>query len=84
MKDLVFMSREDLDAAIERAVKKALNEQVQPPELLTTAELAKQLQLSEKYVASWAKDGCPHIPTGRAFRWRLDDVLAWLGQRKAG
>ena len=50
---------------------------------LTKQQLARQLQLSQAYINILMKrDGLPHLKLGRAVRFRLDEVAAWLSERR--
>ena len=52
-------------------------------ELLTTAQLAKRLQVSPGTIRDWARDGrIPQIRLSqKSRRFLLDDVLAALNQK---
>jgi excisionase family DNA binding protein len=51
--------------------------------MLTAAELAELLGMSERWIAYRVKEGMPSQRYGRARRFRLTDVDAWL-QRRSG
>jgi excisionase family DNA binding protein len=57
----------------------------QPAELMTTAQVAEELGVSDDLVRLWVREqGCPCIRAGqKKFRFRLADVLAWLENRNA-
>jgi excisionase family DNA binding protein len=48
------------------------------PLLLTTKDLCKQLQLSERSIYRLIKQGLPSILLGRSRRFELDRVKTWL------
>jgi excisionase family DNA binding protein len=49
--------------------------------MLTPAELAAALRISERTVARMVKDGCPSILAGARRRFDLADVTAWCQKR---
>jgi excisionase family DNA binding protein len=50
---------------------------------LTVQELAEALGMSERWIAYRVREGMPSRRYGRARRFRLSEVEAWL-QRRAG
>jgi excisionase family DNA binding protein len=67
----------ELGAIIRRELKAVLGEQA--PELMTTAQVAKSLDVSEDLVRLWVREqDCPHIRVGaKKLRYRIADVIAW-------
>ncbi len=51
-------------------------------ELLTTAELCAWLKVTRDTTWKWRKEGMPFIGGGRFIRFRKDDVLQWLNERR--
>jgi predicted DNA-binding transcriptional regulator AlpA len=51
--------------------------------ILTEVEIADFLKLSTRTLQSWRikSDGPPFIRVGRAIRYRLRDVVAWIEAR---
>jgi len=49
--------------------------------MLTPAELAAHLRVSERTVARMVLDGCPSMLVGSRRRFELADVLAWTTER---
>lgn len=49
--------------------------------MLTAAELAEVLGMSERWIAYRVKDGMPSLPLGRSRRFRLSQVERWLEER---
>lgn len=53
--------------------------------LLTAPEVAELLAVPERWVRDHARDGLlPHVKLGRYVRFDRDDILAWVGEQKAG
>lgn len=52
----------------------------EPGELLTAAELARELKVSRRTLARWRSQGTgpPFVRAGRSPRYRWADVQAWL------
>ena len=73
----------ELREMIRQELRAALGEQ--PPELMTTAQVAKSLDVSEDLVRLWVREqGCPCIRAGqKKFRFRFDDVVAFLEEKNA-
>jgi excisionase family DNA binding protein len=49
--------------------------------MLTPAELAAHMRVSERTVARMVLDGCPSMLVGRRRRFDLVDVTAWTKER---
>jgi len=66
--NLVFGNLSDLDRAFEA--------------LLTKKQLADRLALSQSFINQLMKEeGLPHFRIGRAVRFRVREVVAWLQKR---
>jgi excisionase family DNA binding protein len=52
----------------------------EPGEMLTAAELARELKVSRRTLARWRSEGSgpPFVRVGRSPRYRWADVQAWL------
>jgi hypothetical protein len=52
----------------------------EPNDILTPAQLARRLKVSESFLAKarWRGDGPPYFKIGRSVRYRWGDVLSWL------
>jgi len=71
--------RELVREAVEQAVKAE-----SAPELLSAEETANHLGVSADTVRKWvSRDGCPCVRAGRKLRFRKDEVVAWLEDRRA-
>jgi excisionase family DNA binding protein len=74
-----------LERVLERVAERVLGKYTQPAqsELLTTAELADALKMSEDMIRYWVRmHDCPHVRAGKKkLRFRLAEVLAWLEER---
>jgi excisionase family DNA binding protein len=57
-----------------------------PHELLTEAEAAKLLTVSTVTLARWRREGTgpPWFRVGGRFRYRRDELLAWLEEQRGG
>ncbi len=65
----VFENLTDLDNAFEA--------------LVTKKQLAIRLALSESYINQlMSEEGLPHFKIGRAVRFRVQEVVAWLQRRR--
>jgi len=82
----------ELGTIIRRELKAALAEYPAEPttaqsaeEMISTAQIAKELDVSEDLVRLWVRDkGCPHIRIGeKKLRYRFADVVAWLEEKSA-
>lgn len=51
--------------------------------MLTPAELAAHLRISERTVARMVLDGCPSMLVGSRRRFELPTVTAWITERAA-
>jgi excisionase family DNA binding protein len=73
----------ELREMIRQELKAALGER--PAELMTTAQLSKELDVSEDLIRLWVREqGCPCIRAGqKKFRFRFADVIAWLENKDA-
>jgi len=84
---LVLLKPFELEAMLRRVVEAALklHANPEPPELLSTEQLADLLGVSADLVRCWVRmHDCPHIRAGKKkLRFRLVDVLAWLEERQA-
>jgi excisionase family DNA binding protein len=50
--------------------------------LVTKEQLADQLSVSRSFVSKMmSEEGLPHIKIGRAVRFRVSEVMAWLQKR---
>jgi phage terminase Nu1 subunit (DNA packaging protein) len=47
-------------------------------DMLTSTELMKELDVSERTLVRWKREGCPHIPTSSGYMWDLDKVKEWM------
>lgn len=45
---------------------------------LTLRELSKELKMSQSTIRNQIKKGMPNIKMGRAYRFVLEDVVAWF------
>jgi excisionase family DNA binding protein len=53
--------------------------------LRTAREIADQLGFSADTIVDWAEQGrIPHFKVGRALRFRLSEVEAWLEEQRRG
>lgn len=61
-----------------------LTNRVMPASLLTVAEAARQLRVSESYLnkARVRGDGPPYAKLGKAIRYRADVLDQWIGGRE--
>jgi excisionase family DNA binding protein len=73
----------ELREMIRQELKAVLGER--PAELMTTAQLSKELDVSEDLIRLWVREqGCPCIRAGqKKFRFRFADVIAWLENKDA-
>jgi excisionase family DNA binding protein len=80
---MIAIRPSELGTIIRRELKAVLGEQ--PPELMTTAQVAKSLDVSEDLVRLWVREqGCPHIRVGaKKLRYRIADVIAWHENKDA-
>jgi excisionase family DNA binding protein len=55
---------------------------MEQPGLLTTAQVAEWLNLSQSTIRKWVHYGyIPHVKLGRAVRFRKKDVETWIEER---
>ena len=75
---LIQIKPSELSAIIRRELSAALG--AAPEELLSTAQLAKSLDVSPDLVRLWVRErGCPHLKAGgKKFRFRRADVVDWM------
>jgi excisionase family DNA binding protein len=67
------MSKEHLERQLERAIDG----------LLTKRGLAPRLEISTRTLSDWMRRGwIPYIKIGKSVRFRLDDVLAKLNEKR--
>lgn len=60
-------------------------EENDPPDVLTVAEVALLLHMSEKHIYKLAKDGIiPSFKIGRDRRFRRSDLLEWMAKGGSG
>jgi excisionase family DNA binding protein len=80
---MIAIRPSELGAIIRREVKAVLGEK--PAELMTTMQLAKELDVSQDLIRLWVREqGCPCIRAGqKKFRFRFADVVAWLETKDA-
>lgn len=52
-------------------------------ELLTKKELAMYLKISTRTLDRLIEDGLPHIMVGGQYRFKIDMVMAWLGNGRS-
>lgn len=72
-----------LEQAAERGAAKALAlRSVPPPELVSGAEMCRQLGVSRSTLHRFRQQGAPAVPVGDVFRYRPDRMFAWLETRK--
>jgi len=73
----------ELRDIIRQELKAVLGER--PAELMTTAQLSKELDVSEDLIRLWVREqGCPCIRAGqKKFRFRFADVIQWLETKDA-
>jgi len=67
------------------AAQHVLSARIKPmePEVMTVAEAARYLRISESTVRHWVRDeGMPSAQVGRRRRFRRDALLAWLESRE--
>jgi excisionase family DNA binding protein len=60
-----------------------MNRTLEKPEgLLTKAELATVLSVSQRHVFTLMEQGLPHIRLGRCVRFSSEEVLSWLRDQR--
>jgi len=70
-----------LERVLERVAERVLSKYAQrESELISTAQLSKELGVSDDLVRLWVREqGCPHIRAGqKKLRYRIADVVTWL------
>lgn len=56
-----------------------------PDCLLTAAEVAELLSVSERWIREHTRGGLlPHVRLGRYVRYRREAVLAWIEEQESG
>jgi excisionase family DNA binding protein len=80
---MIAIRPSELGTIIRRELQAVLG--AQPAELMTTAQLSKELDVSEDLIRLWVREqGCPCIRAGqKKFRFRFADVIAWLENKDA-
>jgi excisionase family DNA binding protein len=80
---MIAIRPSELGTIIRRELQAVLG--AQPAELMTTAQLSKELDVSEDLIRLWVREqGCPCIRAGqKKFRFRFADVVAWLEEKDA-
>jgi hypothetical protein len=82
--DAPVYTRGQLRSAVQDLLADALgviSEELARPALLTQAQLAEQLQVSDRTVFALRRDGMPHLMIGDSPRFELPACLAWLRAR---
>jgi len=51
-------------------------------ELLTTNDLAKNLNVSRQTIERWRKEGLPYRKIGKLVRFDADEVNKWIDAKK--
>jgi excisionase family DNA binding protein len=75
-----------LERVLERVAERVLSKYAQrEPELISTEQLAKELDVSCDLIRLWVREqGCPCIKAGaKKFRFRYADVVDWLENKDA-
>jgi excisionase family DNA binding protein len=82
----VVLSADELEALLERAARRAISARaadVNEPEFLTTAQVAKLLQTTPRNVRYLATgDGLPSMRVGTDYRFKRSAVLAYMERKK--
>lgn len=86
MTSVVVLSEEELEALLERAVRKAApaasSVDSAPPEVLTRKQAADLLQVDPHAIPDLVNDeGLPYAKLGREWRFLRSEVLAWMSAR---
>jgi len=79
------MSPEDIENMIQTAVTKALASlaPVNPSnEILTQDDLVKRLGVSKETLITWGKRGLPCLRAGGLVRYKWDDVLKYMENKR--
>ena len=79
---LVVLSAAELEAMIEKAVKRAMNDNAGPP-LVDKQGLAQLLHCSPTHVDHLRRKGMPSLKVGCVVRFEPAKVLAWLSENGA-
>jgi excisionase family DNA binding protein len=84
---VVLLTPEELEARVERAVRKAIAEarpDAAAPAILTRKGVAELLCVEEHHVRRLIeRDGLPAHRIGAQWRFRRTEVLEWISSRKA-
>ena len=82
----VTLTVAELDARIRDAVIGALAEfragEPAQPDLVSGPEMARRIGVSRTTLHRLRLDGCPAIRVSDTYRYRPEDVLAWLETRR--
>lgn len=83
---MIVMSRADLEALIEGAVRKVVEARPTDEGFVDTAKLAAHFKMDESTITKrWVRDGgCPHVRHGRVYRFKVSEVEQWLKERRRG
>jgi len=88
MNAVVVLSPEELEALLERAVRKAAPASAPvdsaPPEVLTRKQAAELLQVDQHQIPKLVAKGLPYSRLGTQWRFRRSEVLAWLSAQREG
>jgi len=76
MSDLIYCNKKDLEKAVQKAVKKIMDEHKdQSTELFTTKEVADHFKISEATVGNWRKEGkIEFIQKGSVIRYTKEQI----------
>ena len=78
---VVVLSREELEEAVERAVRRAVGPGRDAPEaseVLTREQAAELLQVNPHTIPRLVRAGLPSHRLGAQWRFRRSELLAWL------
>lgn len=82
MSPLVVLAPADLEALVERAVRRAVPEApASEPEVMTREQAAELLQVNPHAIPRLVREGLPAHRLGTQWRFRRSELLAWLGTR---
>ncbi len=84
MSGLVILTPEELEALVERAVRRATPVMAAPaPEVLTREQAAELLQVNPHAIPRLVRDeGLPAHRLGSQWRFRRSEILAWLASAR--
>lgn len=77
----LLMTLDDFQKRLEDAMSHAVAANAREPELLTASALCERLDISRPTLRKLRAAGLPCITVGTGLRFRLTDVLRWLGER---